>query len=177
MKTPSVTQVLGIFTDWSRINPDVLSAACVRGTAVHTACGAYALGVWVAPLPVEYQGYFRSFTDWFDQYIEKVYLVEKRLYSDIYKYKGKPDLALKIKGDKLPSVLDLKTPIAVGKTWCCQLAAYKNLIEENENIMIGRCISLRLKADGSPPIANDYQYSNSDYAAFLAALTAYRYFK
>jgi len=168
---------LGVFTDFSMIREDVLAAACARGTAVHSACGAYALGLWVSPLPDEYRGYFLSFTSWFDQYVEKVHLVEKRLFDETYKYKGKPDLALKIKGDKLPSVLDLKTPIAVGKTWCAQLAAYKNLIEINENIKIGRCLSLRLKVDGGPPIANDYQYSDSDYAAFLSALNAYRYFK
>ena len=173
----SVTTALGVFVDWSRIRPDVLEAACTRGTAVHSACGAYASGLWVSPLPEEYQGYYQSFTTWFDQYVEKVYLVEKRLFNHTYKYKGKPDFVLKIKGDKLPSVVDIKTPIAVGKTWKGQVSAYKSLVEENENIKIGRCVSLRLKADGNPPIANDYQYSVSDYAAFLNALMAYNYFK
>lgn len=176
MKTPSVTEVLGLFTDFSMINPTILEAACIRGSAVHSACGAYASGLWVSPLPGEYQGYYQSFTGWFDEYVEEVYLVEKRLFCHTYKFKGKPDFVLKIKGDKLPSVVDIKTPIAVGKSWCGQLSSYKYLVEKNENIKIGRCVSLRLKSDGSPPIANDYMYSDSDFAAFLAALTAYNYF-
>lgn len=172
----SVTTALGVFVDWSKIRPDVLEAACARGTAVHSACGAYALGVWVNPLPDSYQGYFQSFTAWFDKYVEKVYLVEKRLFCHTYKFKGKPDFVLKIKGDNLLSVVDIKTPITVGKTWASQLSSYKYLVETNENIKIGRLFSLRLKANGGNPIVDEYQHSDSDFAAFLAALTAYNYF-
>jgi hypothetical protein len=75
------------------------------------------------------------------------------------------------------SIWDLKTSKSAGKVWCSQVAAYKNLAIENGIDRIGRVGSLRLREDGRMPIADEYLYSDRDFAAFLSALNAWRYFR
>jgi hypothetical protein len=86
-------------------------------------------------------------------------------------------MLLIMNGSQDIDIWDLKTSKAVGKTWCAQLAGYRNLALENGYDRIGRVGSLRLKEDGGMPLADEYQYSDRDFAAFLSALNAYRYFK
>ena len=67
-----VTEALKPFADFSMIHPDVLDYASERGTVIHKACSNYANGVYVIKglWPPDYVGYFNSFTDWFDKYVE-----------------------------------------------------------------------------------------------------------
>lgn len=175
MKYVSVTQALSPWVDFSGIPSDVLSAACRRGGVVHAAAASYARGLWIRSLAPSYQGYFESFKNWFDKYVDKVLLVEIRLSCDVYGIIGKPDLVC-ILIDGRYVVVDHKTPVSEKPTWKCQLAAYRYLVSTT-SLGIPECMSLILKGDGSPAKACPYQYSDDDFAAFLAALTAYRYFK
>ena len=68
MKRPRVTEILNPFSDFSAVPPDVLLAAGERGTAVHEACAAYALGLF-KPIDGDLAGYFQSFKSWFNSYI------------------------------------------------------------------------------------------------------------
>lgn len=171
MKYPSVTEVLGKYTDFSTIRPEVLEAACERGTAVHAYCAAYAHNLWVPADGLE--GYCQSFRNWFDSTVEKVILVEHELIDETYGYIGHLDLLAVLKGDKVPAVIDYKSPSVKGKTWGAQGAAYLNLAKKHKPRRFG---SLRLKKDGGHAIFDSYQDSARDLQAFLAALTAHRYF-
>ena len=171
-----VTQVLEPWTDFSMIRPEVLEAACVRGTAVHGACEAYANGIWAPALPSEYQGYFDSFKKWFDLYVIRVIFTEKALKSDTFQITGHPDLCAIIKGDIFPRIIDYKTPASKYKTWRAQIGAYCTMARDAGYPVIGG-MSLRLRADGGPAIADVYNDTTGDWAGFLSALNAYRYFK
>ena len=174
---PSVTQALGVFQDFSTIRPDVLEHAAERGSRVHAACSAYAKGLFPVTDP-ESEPYFISFQQWFDTYITKTLAVEKRMNDEVYGFTGMLDLIVLIKGDKLPSLVDLKTPAAVGPTWAAQISAYRHLAEKKLKIKIGRNLSLRLSGKGTAAIPNEFTGNyNRDFAVFLAALTAYKYFK
>ena len=176
MKPYSVTQVLNPFADFSGIPEWKLEAAKVRGKKVHAACGSYALGVWVAPLLEEYQGYYESFLGWFDNFVDTVFFVELRLVCDMYHFTGRIDLAVRLI-DQKDMVIDLKTPLAESPTWKGQLAAYLHLANTQEGGNYDGCMSLQLSPHGRPAKAIVYQYSDNDFAAFLSALNAYRYFK
>jgi hypothetical protein len=175
VKYISVTKALSPYGDFSRIPKDVLAAACLRGGVIHAAAATYSKGLWVRPLPPSYQGYFDSFVNWFEQYVDQVLLVEARLSCDTYGIIGKPDLAC-ILVDGRFVVVDLKTPVSEQPTWKAQLAAYRYLVGTT-SLGTPECMSLILKGNGKAAKAYPYEYSDSDFAAFLSALNAYRYFK
>ena len=177
MKTFSVTRVLSVYNDFSGINPDVLQAAARRGTKVHGVCAAYAAGLWVPPLALDINGYFSSFKAWFDKYVSRVFFVEEEMVDPLLGYYGHPDLGVElIDGRKM--IPDLKTPLNESVTWKSQIAAYLNLAEKKygENFFDG-CMALQLSPKGTMAKGIVYQYSDADFAAFLSALNAYRYFK
>jgi hypothetical protein len=177
MKPLSVTRVLAPFTGLDTVRPGVLEAACRRGTAVHTACLLHAQGIFVLDPEPEWQGLVESFRLWFGRHVDEVLAVEPELVHPKLHYVGHPDLILKLRYEEAPAICDLKTSRAKGRTWCGQLAAYKQLALANGFPRIGRTFSLRLKQDGGMPLADDYTYQDRDFAAFVSALTAVRYFQ
>lgn len=177
MKFPSVTRVLGVFADFSRIPPHVLNHAAARGTKVHAACSAIAKGLWCPPQEPEVQPYVDSFRRWFDRYVESVSAVEVELVDEKLGFCGHPDLICRIKGDKWDelTVVDLKTPATKNRLWSAQLAAYRHLAE-TEIDPPKRTASLRLRKDGSRALFDEYEDQARDLAAFLSALNAVRWF-
>lgn len=178
MNYPSVTQVLGVYADFTGVKPEVLAHAAARGTAVHAACHAHITGLWVPPLDDEVQPYFDSFRRWADAMVTAVHAAERRMVDDVNGYTGQPDLSCTLRGDSISeiTVVDYKTPSTKSRLWAAQLAAYGNLCA----VTIGepkRLASLRLKRDGGRAIFDEYTRSHQDLAAFLAALTAYKWFK
>lgn len=171
---PHVTAVLAPYADFSRVPKAVLEHAAARGSQVHGACAAIVRGLWVPPLPEDAQGYIKSFRRWWPC-VSEVALCEQTLTDPDYGFAGRPDLVCRIEGDEHWTVVDWKTPAAKNKLWRAQLAAYNHLVCKAGHTT-GRVGSLRLKANGGPPIFDQYQHSNIDFAGFLAALTAYRHF-
>jgi len=172
MTYPSVTEILAKYCDFSVVRPEVLEAACNRGSWVHAYCAAYAQNLWMSA-PDGLEGYCQSFKNWFDAMVVKVILVEHELVDKVYGYVGHLDLLALLKGDKQPSVVDYKTPLTKGATWGGQGAAYLNLAKKYKPWRFG---SLRLKADGGPAIFDPYQETKRDFQAFVNALYAHRYF-
>ena len=180
----SVTQALSPFSDFSGINPEVLQHAAERGSRVHRACAAYALGFPAFGLHDEDHGYFHSFVGWFDNYVHVVLAVEKRLTSQSG-YTGMMDLACMLT-DKRFVVCDYKTPALESPTWKAQIAAYcelakcdpmiKYYLERSKKDRL-EGMALMLNKNGKAAKGIVYQYQADDFAAFLAALSAYRYFK
>ena len=174
---PTVTQVLEPFTDFSAVPPEVLEYAAERGTRVHGYCAAIASGLWIpGGIDDECAGYVASFRRWFS-FVDEVHAVELRLHDDTMGFSGQSDLIVTLNGDKALSLWDLKSPITEGRTWCAQVAAYRHLATEH-GFRIARQGSIRLKRDGCAPIVKEYSGSyDRDFAAFIAALTAWKYFK
>ena len=171
-----VTEALKPFTDFSMIRPDVLDYASERGTVIHKACANYANGIYVIQnhWPPDYAGYFNSFTEWFDKYVDEVVATEIELKDDTYGYVGHPDLLCIIIGDTKVTLVDLKTPVAELRTWKPQCAGYRYLAIKKYDI--GRVGSLRLKPDGGRAIFTEYTDERADFAAFLNALMIAKYF-
>ncbi len=177
MSLPSVTQVLSPFSDFSGVRPEVLEHAAARGTKVHAVCAAYAQGLWVPKLDPEVQPYFDSFRRWFDAMVDgEANGVELEVISKAHGYVGHLDLAVSIRGDEGVSIIDIKTPATKNRLWSAQLAAYRVAYEEHWGRAAIRVASLRLKKDGSRAIFDEYTTSAQDFAAFLSALNAYRWF-
>lgn len=173
---PSVTQVLQPWQNFDNVPPGRLQEAQERGKAVHAACAALALGLWVPDIPVAYLPYLESFRLWFSV-VEEVIAVERRLYCPVYKFKGQLDLLCRIRGDKGLILTDEKTPITQYKSWRLQITAYRHLaLQEWPNIT--RVASLQLSPEGK--VAKLREYSGSmerDFAIFLNALTVFNFFR
>ena len=172
----SVTQVLSPFADFSKVRADVLEYAAWRGTEVHRLCSIYARSLpIVGEIRRECAGFFLSFQQWFDMNVEQVIFAEKYLEHPAYQYCGHPDLCCLLRGDPGNTLIDLKTPSTESPTWRGQVSAYGELAEVNDYPIV-RCGSLLLKKDGGIAKFKEYKRDGRDLAAFLAALTAYRYF-
>lgn len=174
MKSYSVTQVTSTYADFSHVGEDVLAAAQERGTIVHLACANYARGVW-SPVPPECRGYLHSFAQWFDSYVDKAISVEQEYRDEKLGIVGHPDLIAIVKGDNVPSLIDLKTAAAAHKLWRMQLAAYRHLCQEDYPT-IERIFSLRLDSEGGPAKVREYTDNYlEDFAVFLSALNVTRW--
>ena len=174
MKLISVTTALSPFNDFSAVPPDRLEYATRRGTATHAACAAYARS-----LPVFASNgsapYFESFRNWFDKYVKRALFVEAE-FSDpsVYGIIGHVDLVAELVDGRIV-VVDYKTPVAESKTWALQISTYCHLVKP----VVGKCdgMALLLSPEGNAARAIHYKNTASDFAAFLAALAAYRAFK
>jgi len=173
----SVTQALSPFIDWSGISPERLEHAGQRGTKIHSYIAAYLLGLWLPKMDLECQGYFDSFRYFADARIDQVIAVEREVTCNCYGYIGHLDFVGSLKGEIGVAVLDWKSPIIEGKTWCAQLSAYRHAYEcEEGKEIVTRVGSIMLDPNGKPAKMIDYKESIADFAAFVAALTAVKYF-
>lgn len=177
MNFPTVTTVINPWNDFSGIPQAILDAAADRGTKVHKACELIAKGImpsWEELSNEGILGYVESFERWMEFIVDDFILVEARLVCDLG-FSGQIDFLVRSKhGENL--LVDLKTPVALKKTWRPQLGAYQYLCEEN-GYKIDRCGSLRPSPDGKIPKMDYYNKNGEDMAGFMAALAAYRYFK
>lgn len=175
---PSVTTILSPWSDFSRVPDGVLAHAAERGTLVHRACACRLTGVWSPPVTPECAGYVLSFESWLPTVEDvDVSLVEAELVETQLGYLGHPDAVVRLKGDSKWTVIDLKTPAAQSPSWRLQLAAYKRLVEENTDRMVGRVLTLRLKKDAGRPIINESTATaRQDFSVFLNALACWKYF-
>ncbi len=179
MDLPSVTQVLSTYTDFSRVDPFVLLHATERGQSVHRISAGIARGLWVPRVPPDQQGYVESFREWFLTAVERVIFVEKEFICTCHNFVGHPDLGVVLKGDTCITIPDLKTPITEGPTWKGQSGAYLHLVEEHGGYDLPalRAGSLMLDPKGKQAKLIEHTNSATDFNAFVAALTAWRYFK
>jgi len=170
----SVTEVLQPWTDFSRIKPEVLEAAALRGTAVHDICATIARGLPVINTPQEIEGRVISFRRWFDLMVDEVLLVEERLVNTDLGYHGEPDLIIRAKSKEI-ILIDNKTPVQLVKAWQLQCAGYWNLAVK-KGITPDKCGSLRLHPDGGIAKMEYYNNNLQDFNMFLQALNLHRFF-
>ena len=186
MKIYTSTEVLGKYSgfDGGAIPDHILRFACYRGSMVHVACANYAMGIFPV-IDAAFLGYLESFKAWFDKYVDRVFFVEKRFVNKILGYSGQPDFGFQLK-DSRCLIIDIKTPIAENVTWKAQIASYVELANDgfkskfsgidirSSGFIGGMC--LQLNKDGKAAKAIVYDYHSEDFAAFLSALNAHRYF-
>jgi hypothetical protein len=172
----TVTRVIGrVLKDhYAAINPEVLQVACARGTRIHGLCLNYTQGLVFGADPQD-EGYFKSFTEWYDQAVIETLAVEPELESAALGVVGHPDLIVKLRHPESIAVVDLKTPVNAESWWKLQLAAYKYLAMSN-GYAIERVGSLRVDAKGKPAKMKWYmEQSLKDFEAFQSMINFLSY--
>jgi hypothetical protein len=175
MILPSVTQVLKPYMkglEW------VKEEDLIRGQIRHSAYAATLLGVWASPVHNKDQGQLDSFRRWADKYVSRTVAVELHLSDPDNGYTGTLDFIGECPGytgwGKL-TLLDWKPPSTHGPTVRAQIAAYRELARKNR-IKIERAGYLRPDPNGGIPKMEWVEAGSLDFAGFLAALSAWRYF-
>jgi hypothetical protein len=118
-----------------------------------------------------------AYRDWFDAHVDTVLISEGPVISDAHQYAGTSDLVAMLRGDTVPSLIDLKTSKNPATEWPLQLAAYTMALKE-EGIEIGRRIILQLpKVDSKASIAQCYEFNDieDDTEAWLNALRFWKW--
>lgn len=157
----------------------IAKEAAQLGTDFHELCadinrGAHRVRGW------QPEGRFRemafAYIDWLHANVEQIIDVEKLAISDEFKYAGTMDLLAIMRGDDLPSVIDLKTSNSVSTDWPLQLSAYQLAIEEELGVNIGKRIIIRIPKKGIC-IPEQYTYTEheDDKDAWLTTLKLWRW--
>ena len=173
----SVTQALSPWQDFSQVRPDVLEAACQKGSQVHAIIASILKGLWVPEIPGSCQPYIDSFNLWLPV-VDEVVMVEETLIDKAHGYKGTPDAILKIKGDEGYLLIDWKSPVTQSLTWEVQVSAYRKLAQlAYPELTINRVGVLQLSPKGRPAKFRDYTGPMEQrFSIFLNVLSAYRFF-
>ncbi|HBA86002.1 MAG TPA: hypothetical protein DCZ95_18105 [Verrucomicrobia bacterium] len=153
-----------------------------RGNAVHEACAVHLMGEFAWMENKAWRGYLDSFLIWADQEKPKPLqvngqtLIERRLVSEFYSYSGQPDIPCYIATRGGAGVVDIKTSVALGKSWPLQIAAYRKLVAGETGLPIMWGCSVRLQENGDPPKVKFYDDWERDFNLFLSALNLHRHF-
>ena len=172
--TPSVTQIISPYIDFSKIPADVLLTASERGSLVHHYCLEYYAKGFFMMVPDEIKGYYSSFIKWFDLMVDEVLLVEERLVDRDLMFSGQIDLLAKTKQGEV-ILVDLKTPLSLSRSWRIQLSLYNRLCVVN-GYKPDRIGSLRLSPEGKIAKIDWYQDQAADLNIGLQCLNVFRYF-
>lgn len=113
------------------------------GGAVHKGCEAVASGLPTpSSAPPDVQLAVQRFKGWFNLAVDRVELVETRVYSHELRVAGQADLLVRLKGDEDWTVVDIKTG-RLNNLVALQTAGYRRLISEFLGVPIA-CIRRRL---------------------------------
>ena len=183
--TPSVTQVLGVYADFSALPDDGrLEAAADRGTRLHKWAALYCKA-WDNKLPYvpnlkpddDIALHASSFAMWHKEMVKEMLHSELHLRHPVWGYHGHLDFIFVLHNGETV-LLDLKTPVTKSRLWCGQVAAYGELVQVNyPTLKIQRSGVLQTSPKGHMARVTWYETEARDLNAFLAALTAYKYFK
>lgn len=147
------------------------------GSSVHTLCEAVHYGVpWCSNDP-NIVAMVESYERWFNTYVRKVLHVEKLVVNLPYGYAGRVDLVAVLKGDRLPSVIDLKTGKGIWPEMPLQLSAYKEALpfktKRRVIVHLDKVHPGRLATKDDSDFSHDHGY---DYRMFLYAKELWTYF-
>lgn len=166
----SVTQILGMVTDFSMVRPETLAYKARLGTAVHVATELYDLGtldaesVHSAVLPyLEAWILFREETGFVPKRIEE------RIFHPVLQYAGTLDRTGTLNGDSHDCVLDIKSTAQLSNTVGMQTAAYQEGLAAGEQKDRPRKrYAVQLNPDGKYKL-KEYTEPN-DWANFVSLL-------
>ena len=155
-----------------------------RGRRAHDLFAAYAKGLFIPKIDWDCEGYFKSYTAWYDRYVVRALLVEERLTDDeTLGLSGQIDLIAELR-DIYPdrniiAIIDDKTALQKSELWKAQLSAYwiglalKKLPYGKD---IEKAGTLRLNPDGKPARVDWVENQFLEWQAYLHAFFAYRHF-
>jgi hypothetical protein len=110
--------------------------------------------------------------DWVNEYVEKIHHVELVVWSEKLKCAGRIDRVMTIKGDKKPSIVDIKTGNLYDDIGI-QLAGYKELYNEKYNPKVNRIIAVSLPRK-NPGHLQVKDYTKPEYKkSFINAVKLY----
>lgn len=173
IELPSVTQVLsraGLY-DFSVVNKHDLEVARQKGVAVHKMIELFyadsldedGLPEWMVPIYVRWIGFLRE--SGFNA-IES----ERMIYHPRYRYAGTLDLYGDIHGEY--TLIDVKRSFFAGPVIGLQLAAYREAYAEENGAHHRKARRYALRLNEAGPYRLEEYDDNSDWAVFLALLTA-----
>ena len=148
------------------------------GTSLHNVCRLYNRDQsFEMPTTSQIGRMFDTYRKWFDMAIDTVIETEQLVANKKFGYAGTFDLLAVLKGDTIPSVIDLKTNKDFWPTMALQLAAYREaLLEEGKKV--DRRLVVRIdKLETGKLQVKEYTRHTKDFNAFLAALSLFRYFE
>jgi len=159
----------------NRIADKKRDAGAKRGTSVHQACVLVGTDTPEIPLPLpdEQELQVEAFNRWYDLCVEETLDTETTIFNVKYGYAGTYDKRVIIKGDKLPTIIDIKSGVVDAARCKLQLSAYRG----GDGVVSHRRIIVDLKnikSDGLPTI-HEYLDHASDFNAFLSIVGVYRW--
>jgi len=164
----------------------VRTKAATRGTLVHALAALVVEGVPSIPMGDEdapAQAQLDAFTDWYEQYVAEVYAVELMVANYPAQYAGALDFLLRFKGDKEPTVVDVKSGKGLYREMNLQTSAYREAtlpLLGDYGFTKKACrrgiLHVPMDADG-PARFHEHTNHTQDYGAFLACLHLYRYLR
>lgn len=172
---PSVSTILGMFCDFSRVPKDVLEYKRKIGRASHKAIELYESGTLdVDTVDDAVMPYLESYIKFKAIKPLRVIAAERIVYSKKHRYAGRLDLCVQFEDRHDLGLLDVKCVHQMAPETALQTAAYSEAWAENGNPKLKTRAGLQLQPDGT--IARFYPYPDkSDFPVFLNALNLYRW--
>lgn len=140
-----VSEILGLYQDFSKIDPQVLARKCAIGTEVHKAIECFYKEEFY-PISTSARPYYNSFKSALSTELStyKPLVLEKRYYSKKMKITGQVDLIAATPEGTI--LMDFKTSYSQNvPIWSLQMALYSILIAENGLKDIKQAKILQLK--------------------------------
>ena len=180
MNLPTTTQVISTvgkhWLNFDAVPPEVLERACARGQDFHRLAALHVQNLWIDEIPNSCIGFFKSFSDWFKDFVEETIMSEQMLVHPTLGYTGTPDIIVRIKGDKGNCLIDHKTPRALSRSWRLQISSYCELARAN-GYQVERVASLQPHPDGGRAKFTGYTKSlAADWNVFRSMLNVWRFF-
>lgn len=137
---PGVTTIIGsvinkpFLNDWrervgKREADEIRDHAAAHGTFVHTLASLHAEGEVYIPMGEDRSGeaalQVHAFKEWWDTYVDELVGTEIFIAHPTYHYAGALDFLVRMAGDKLITLVDIKSGKTVGKEARAQTAAYR----------------------------------------------------
>ena len=172
-----ISRILGQFTSFDHINPDVLENKKNIGTNLHKGIQAELEDGFPFSIGQAEKGYFESWMKWKDAVHAEFERWEERLYDDALKLTGKFDALVRLPNQTLPTLIDYKTSASPShKTWEMQAHFYHYLLMQNRFTMLSdRFLWIQLNKHGFFPNVHIYTW-NEDMMnkCFQAVYSYYR---
>ena len=177
-KLPRVTGILQAegFTDFSKVNPDIMARAQNFGTALHSTTELWDKKILkISTLDKELIPYLDGWIKFIKDYeiVIEPTEIENHLISTKWGFQGTPDRYPIIKGKR--TIIDLKSSTVMYPATALQTAAYQILVEENTGFKVQQRWGIQLNEKGAYKII---PYSKaSDRTVFLSALNTFKWKK
>ncbi|MBE3085172.1 MAG: PD-(D/E)XK nuclease family protein [Bacteroidetes bacterium] len=170
-----VSNIVGQWNKFDKIDKDVLANKCAIGTRVHEAIDADCKGAYL-PLDEPDSLYFESYEKWKNQTAFSIVKNEERYYCDSLMITGKPDAIIKMPNEEGLVVIDYKTCISeYKKDWQLQGCFYHYLASKNGIELSPRMLFIKLDKTGELPKVYEYTYTKQLWQICVCAYNCYRY--